>query len=118
VVGDVLNSSKVASRLGPRLARNGKEVWFVNPSSKTVVTDTLKRKLADVPATIEVVDLIINPAVGITIIEEMSALGIKNVFIQPGAASAEILDLCASSGIEVFQGCVLNAQEPFLSDTE
>ena len=37
----------------------------------------------------------------------MAALGIGKVFIQPGAESADILQLCKEKEIEVFQGCVM-----------
>eukprot|EP00966_Prymnesium_polylepis_P244247 5648526-Prymnesium_polylepis.1 len=33
--------------------------------------------------------------------------GASQVFIQPGASSPEILELCSESGIEVHHGCVL-----------
>jgi predicted CoA-binding protein len=114
VVGDVLNLSKVASRLGPRLARNGKQVFYVNPKAPaSAITDNLKNSIADIPVPIDVVNLIIHPAVGKAIVEEAAALGVTNLFIQPGAQSTEILDFCASSNIKVFQGCVLNCSEPF-----
>jgi hypothetical protein len=45
-----------------------------------------------VPVKIDVIDLIINPAVGLGQIEAAAELGIKAVFIQPGAASSAILD--------------------------
>lgn len=107
VVGDVLNSSKTASRLGPHLAANGKEVWFCNPSTKTVETDTLKKSLANIPATIDVINLCVHPAKGKIIMAEAAKAGIKSVFIQPGAASSEILSICEEANIEVVQGCVL-----------
>ena len=34
-------------------------------------------------------------------------LGVKRVFIQPGAESAEIMKLLTSKDIDVFQGCVM-----------
>ena len=63
--------------------------------------------LKDCPPPVEVVNLIINPRRGVGIIDDMKALSIKNVWIQPGAASPEILQKCAESGIAVHQGCVL-----------
>ena len=120
VVGDVLNSAKVASRLGPRLARNGKEVWLVNPKLLNSADDPAENgpysRLSDVPASkIDVLHLCINPKVGISVVEEAIGLGIESVFIQPGAGSSEILDLCTSADVQVFDGCVLRQPEPFPS---
>jgi len=107
VVGDVVNSAKTASRLGPHLVKNGKDVWFCNPSTKTVETNRLKKSLVDIPASIDVINLCIHPAKGKLVMAEAAKSGIKNVFIQPGAASDEILEICKKGQIEVYQGCVL-----------
>ena len=40
-------------------------------------------------------------------VEQLPALGVKKVFIQPGAESADILEYCKKEEIEVFQGCVM-----------
>ena len=50
--------------------------------------------LSDVGQPIDVVDLCINHFEGIKQVEQMAVLGIPKVFIQPGAASPEILALC------------------------
>jgi predicted CoA-binding protein len=63
--------------------------------------------LAECEQPIDVVDLVISPSIGPSIIDEMAVLGIRNVFIQPGAASEEILKKCSELEISVHQGCVL-----------
>lgn len=96
-------------------------------------TETLKRSLAALPVQIDVIDLIINPAVGAKQMREAAELGISNVFVQPvgslscrtpphftlcflltghgrlcqGAGSPEILDICQEAEIAVAQGCVM-----------
>ena len=107
VVGDVMNASKVASRLGPKLASRGKEVWSVNPSSKTVESEHLKRSILDIPVEIEVVNLCIHPAVGAQVVQEAAELGVKSIFIQPGASSEDILKICDEASMTVHEGCVL-----------
>ena len=104
VLGDVLNPSKAASQVVRRLKHEGKTVHLVNPNDKT---GTLHKTLKSVGGTIDVIDLIINSAQGIVLMREAAEMGIKQVFIQPGAASPEILQFCEASGIEVHQGCVL-----------
>ena len=56
----------------------------------------------------EKVDVVLSRAVKIVEqLQKAAELGVKNVFIQPGAESDEILAFCASKGITVRQGCVL-----------
>jgi hypothetical protein len=83
VIGDVLNPAKAASRVVTHLERHGKTVYCVNPSTKTVETETLKRSLSALPAMPDVIDLIINPAVGAEQMRAAAELGISNVFVQP-----------------------------------
>lgn len=58
-------------------------------------------------AQIDVVDLIISPLVGPSIIDDMAEMGISNVFIQPGAGTPDIISRAEAAGISVHQGCVL-----------
>ncbi len=69
------------------LERHGKTVYCVNPSSKTVETETLKRSLSALPVVPDVIDLIINPALGAEQMQMAAKLGIANVFVQPVRSS-------------------------------
>ena len=104
VIGDVLNEAKPAARVVSTLREAGKTVHLVNPRDKT---GTCKPTLSAVEDPVEVVDLIINSRDGIKQVEQMVSLGIKQIWIQPGAGSEEILALCRANGIEIFQGCVM-----------
>ena len=104
VIGDVLNAKKPASRVVSTLREAGKTVHLINPRDKT---GECFAGLSDVGAPIEVVDLCINHVEGLKQMEQAAALGIKKVFIQPGAGSEAILDFCEENNVEVFMGCVM-----------
>ena len=106
VVGDVLNTEKIAHAVVTKLRDAGKDVVLVNPREKDDKRCfTSLRDCSEPP--VDVVDLIISPKIGTSIIAEMSELGISNVFIQPGAGSPAILAACEMAGITVHEGCVL-----------
>ena len=104
VIGDVLNSAKPASRVVSTLKGAGKTVHLVNPRDNT---GTCFAGLTDISEPIDVVDLCINHTEGLKQMNQASTLGLKKVWIQPGAESQEILDFCKARDIEVFQGCVM-----------
>ena len=104
VVGDVTNPRKPAAAVLQRLQDAGKCAVGVNPRDRT---GTLCKTLTEVDGHIDVIDLIINAKLGIFILEEAANLGIKDVFIQPGASSEEIEAYCEASGMQVHHGCVL-----------
>ena len=104
VAGDVLNSIKYAYRIIDGLKKAGYNALGVNPRSDD---DQIYKSLKDISIEIQVLDLCINPKLGITIIKEAKDLGIKNVLIQPGAESDEILEYCIQNAMIAIEGCAL-----------
>ena len=104
VVGDVLNDSKYAYKILAALKSNQYKVEGVNPKAEE---GQCYRELKDVPYEIEVLDLCIHPKRGIDIVKAAKDLGIKNILIQPGAESEEILSYCSENSLNAIQGCAL-----------
>ena len=90
--------------LETQLQAGDKKVFVVNPGYASA---GVFASLEDVGEPIDVVDLVINPAKGVGVVDEMKKLGIKNLWIQPGAGSPEVLGAAKAAGIAVHEGCVL-----------
>ncbi|SHE32296.1 CoA-binding protein [Clostridium fallax] len=103
VVGDVNNNKKYAYRILEKFKEKNYNVAGVNPKGGNEVYLRLK----DVPFKIECIDLCINPKVGLEIIKEAKELGIKNILIQPGAESDEIISYCKENDLEAIENCAL-----------
>lgn len=104
VVGSVTNKMKYAYKILFSLKNAGYTVKGVNPRAKE---DEVCKSLSEVDYKIDVLDLCINPKVGIGIVKEAKELGIDKVLIQPGAESEEILNYCKENNITAVQGCAL-----------
>lgn len=104
VVGDVLNPSKYAYRILNSLKQADFNTEGVKPNDRT---GELYKSLKEVPYTIDVIDLCINPGLGINIVKEASELKISKVLIQPGAESDEIIEYCKNNNIIAIEGCAL-----------
>eukprot|EP00040_Diaphanoeca_grandis_P023335 m.126880 g.126880 ORF g.126880 m.126880 type:complete len:138 (-) comp29224_c0_seq1:128-541(-) len=108
VVGDVNNLTKPASRVVKQLELHGRNVVRVNPRDTSGSCDlSLKKAPHADNRTVNAVNLIISPKLGLDIIDDMARLGISDVFIQPGADSPEVLTRAHELGVRVQQGCVL-----------
>lgn len=104
VAGDVINEEKYAYKIKMRLEAAGYRVSGMKPGlSQEGVYPNLK----EVAYKIEVLDLCINPKVGIKVVKEAKELGIDKILIQPGAESEEIIDFCRKHNIEAIEGCAL-----------
>ncbi|QGU96691.1 CoA-binding protein [Clostridium bovifaecis] len=104
VIGNVLDSSKFAYKILKSLEQGNFNVKGIYPKD---TTGTAFKSLKEVPYKIDVIDLCINPALGINFIKEAKELGIDKVLVQPGAESQEILDYCKENGITAIESCAL-----------
>lgn len=104
VVGDVQNSTKYAFKILNCLKDSGFNVAGVNPKN---VEGSAYKSLREVPFSIDILDLCINPLSGINIVKEAKGLGINKILIQPGAESHEILNFCNNNKINFVEGCAL-----------
>lgn len=103
VIGDVSNESKYAYKILNKFKENGYTVSGVHPKGGEEIYKTLK----EVPYNIDAIDLCINSKLGLEYMKEANELGIRNVLIQPGAESEEILLYCKENGINAIENCAL-----------
>lgn len=103
VIGDVSNDTKYANKILNKFKLKGYMVSGVHPKGGKGIYTNLK----EVPYNIEAIDLCINAKYGIEFLKEAKELGIKNVLIQPGAESDEILKYCKENSINAIENCAL-----------
>lgn len=108
VVGDVTNKVKYAYRIFNALKSEKYNVAGVNPKANE---DGIFNSIKEVDFKIDVIDLCINPKVGLQIVKDAKKIGVNKILIQPGAESEEILIYCKENNIVVMQGCVLKQLE-------
>ncbi len=97
VVGDTLKEEKYAYKIKQGLEENGYTVYGVG---------TELPSLNDIPDGVDIVDLCIHPAKGLKLLQECQ-IPYKNIVIQPGASSDELLDYLQEKNIPYIDGCLL-----------
>ena len=107
VAGDVLNAAKPASRVVAALNGQGVEGRTVALGNPRDDSGTCFKSAEAIDGEFDVLNLCINSKMGLMLLEEAAAKGVKQVFIQPGAGSPDIEALAEKRGIEVFNGCVM-----------
>ena len=98
-------------------ARGGIDYWLTGIAVRSLskprpqeippalFTEDARRLVED--ANIDVVNLCINPIAGLSLLQSALAAGIMNVFIQPGAGSADIDQFARAHDMTVHNGCIL-----------
>jgi predicted CoA-binding protein len=108
VVGATDNTEKFGYKIFKALKEAGYNVYPVNPGITTILGEKCYQTLKDLPVTPEVVNVVVPPRVGEQIMKDCFELGINNVWLQPGANAASVVELAQKSGLTVVdQNCVL-----------
>lgn len=108
VVGATDNPEKFGYKIFKALKEAGYTVYPVNPGIKEILGGPCYPALKDLPVLPEVVNIVVRPNIGEQTVKECSGLGIKNVWLQPGANANNVVELAQSLGLNVVdQNCVL-----------
>jgi hypothetical protein len=107
VVGVSANRNKFGYRVYERLKQAGYTVYAVNPNLKILDGVTVYPDLASLPEKPDVVNFVVPPKVTTSLIPQCSSLGVKCVWMQPGAECEEAMRLARESEIEALRNCVL-----------
>lgn len=97
VVGDTLNEEKYAAKIKKGLLEKGYTVYAVGKELASI---------NDVPGDIDVIDLCIHPAKGLKLMQECRK-PFKNIVIQPGAGSDELIAYLREKKMPYLDGCLL-----------
>jgi predicted CoA-binding protein len=104
VVGASQDPTKFGYRVYRSLRDAGYTVYPVNPRGGELLGEAIYPTLADLPQRPEVVDTVVPPPVTEQIVQEMQALGLSRVWMQPGSESAAAIAYCEEQGIDVVYG--------------
>lgn len=100
VVGATDDPSKTGYRIYRDLKAKGFPVYAVNPRRATVDGDPAYPALADLPEAPTIVDVVIPPAQTLKVLQRCHQLGLRNVWIQPGAEDDAVVDYLSSNGFD------------------
>ena len=101
VVGLSENPAKPSHYVSAYMQRQGYKIYPVNPSIETVLGEKSYASLAELPVKPDVVNVFRVPATIPGIVEEMLALGLKQLWVQAGIVNLEAAERAEQGGIRV-----------------
>ncbi len=108
VVGATDNLMKYGSVIYRDLKRKGYSVFPVNPNRTEVDGDKAYPTLDKLPASPTIVNIVVPPSVTIRVLKKSLELGLKNVWLQPGAESPESLAFLQEHGFNYLaNACIM-----------
>jgi predicted CoA-binding protein len=107
VVGASEKEKSYGKKITKKLIEKGYNVIPISRNYGTILGEKAYPRLIDFEGTVDVVDFVVDPTIGIRILDDVIEKGIKKIILQPGTSSPEILQKAENHGIEVLQSCVL-----------
>ena len=118
VLGATDNKDKFGYKIFKILEDAGYKVYPVNPGVDSILGDKCYPTLSALPVKPDAVNFVVPPKVGEPIIAECVALGIKNVWLQPGANGDNVVNAAKKEELNVIhKSCILvelRKQDPYL----
>ncbi|MEJ8553850.1 CoA-binding protein [Tepidibacter sp. Z1-5] len=101
VVGATDNRSKYGYKIFKKLNDKGYIVHGVNPKYSEIEGYEIYNSIKDIPEKVECVSVIVNPKISNELLDDISDLGIKNVWFQPGSFDQDTIDKAKKLGINI-----------------
>ncbi len=111
LVGASSNPDKYGNIILHVMARSGYKMYPINPRATEIDGFKVYPNLNALPEKPEVVVFVVPPKLTLPMLDEAVALGIKTVWFQPGADSAENIKKAENLGLEViYDACCMVAK--------
>ncbi len=110
VVGASRNPEKYGNKAVAAYKRQGHEVLPVNPAGGEIEGFTVYTDIASVPGPLDRATLYLPPESGMEAIEAIAQRGdVKEVWLNPGSESPELVDKAKELGLDPIQACSIVA---------
>ena len=108
VVGATDNPAKYGYVIYRDLKRKGYRVFPVNPNRRTVDGDQAYPSLEELPEKPTIVNIVVPPSATLEVLRACLELGLKNIWLQPGAESPEALAFVQEHGFNYLaNACIM-----------
>ncbi len=107
VVGVSQDPSKYGHKIFKTLAVKGFDVYAVNPKGGETLGRKIYPSLADLPQKPQTVIMVIPPVALPDAVRACVESGVRRIWFQPGAQSAEAFAMAQAAGIEAVDSCFM-----------
>jgi predicted CoA-binding protein len=105
----VIGASNAPHKFGNKAVRaylrQGWTVYPVNPNEKTVEGLAVYPTISDIPGPVDRVSMYVPASVGIALLDAIKAKGSRELWLNPGSESAELVDRATALGLDPIQAC-------------
>lgn len=96
-----------ACKIYTLLKEKGKTVYGLNPNYDEALGVKLYDDLDELNQAIDIAVFVVNPKIGIHLLDDVKKHKIKTIWLQPGTVSEELLEKAKKLNLAVIEDCVL-----------
>ena len=105
IVGASADRAKFSNKAIHAHRRAGYDVYPVNPKEETIEGLTCHKSVLDIPVALDRVSLYLPPAVGVKVLDDIAKKGCKELWVNPGAESPELIQKAQTLGLNAIFAC-------------
>jgi predicted CoA-binding protein len=105
IIGASADRSKYSNKSIHAHLRAGYDVYPVNPKEETIEGLKCYRSVLDIPVALDRVSLYVPPDVGVKLLDEIASKGCKELWVNPGAESPELMQKASALGLNTIYAC-------------
>jgi uncharacterized protein len=107
VIGASSARHKYGNRAVRAYLRQGWTVYPVNPNEGEVEGMKTFARIGDIPVKVDRAALYVQPEVGLSLLPEIKAKGVSELFVNPGAESDELMAEADRLGLNAIYACAI-----------
>lgn len=105
VIGASTNKEKFGNKAVRAFLQQGYDVFPVHPTEQAIEGLRVFRSVLDIPGSLDKISLYVPPALGVKLVDEIAKKGCKELWLNPGADSAELYEKAKSLGLNPIVAC-------------
>ena len=116
VAGVSRSGKKFGNMAAKELRERGYQLYIVHPDAKEIDGEKCYARLGDLPGKVDNLLVSVPSKQALGVLQEASSAGIRNVWLQQGSETSELLTLAHQLGMKVVSGkCILMYAQPVRS---
>jgi|ERR1051326_6706309 predicted CoA-binding protein len=105
IVGASADKTKFSNKAIQAHRLAGYDVYPVNPKEDTIEGLKCYKSVLEIPVNLDRVSLYLPPAVGVKVLDDIARKGCKELWVNPGAESAELIQKTQTLGLNTIFAC-------------
>ncbi len=105
VLGASNNREKFSNKAVRAYLKQGYSVYPVNPKEKSIEGLPAFASILDIPDELDRITVYLPPKVTLSVLKDIAAKGTKELFLNPGTESTEVIEKAKALGLEPILAC-------------